>query len=129
MPPVDDACSDERAERFPVAREVQLVTGCGVERPASVRPDFRADATRAQQGEGAPGGRSTPEVEVKPPVSRSAQVQASRGVEERRELGEAVALTLGRNRRELVADVLGRDQMTTPSRARSRRLTSTPASP
>ena len=129
MAPVDDAGRDEHGEGLRVARDVQLVPGRGVERPAPVRPDLRTDAAGAQQGEGATGGRAAPEVEVKPPIPRSAQMQASRGVEERRELGEPVALTLGRDRCELVTDVLGRDQRTTPSRARSRRLTSTPASP
>jgi len=127
--PVDDSRRDEHGEGLRVARDVQLVAGRGVERPAPVRPDLRSDAARAQQREGAPDGRSAPEVEVKPPVPRSAQMQTSRGVEERRELGEPVALSFGRDRRELVADVLGRDQRITPSRARSRRLTSTPASP
>ena len=58
-----------------------------------------------------------------------AQMEAPRRVEERRELGAPVALPLRRDRRELLADVLGGDHRTVPSSASRRRLTSMPASP
>ena len=48
------------------------------------------------------------------PVAGSAQVKAPRGVEQRRELGPPVALALRRDRRELLADVLGGDHSDDP---------------
>jgi hypothetical protein len=66
---------------------------------------------------------------VKRPLSSSPQMEAARGVEERRELGQPVAVARGSDLRQLLPDVLRCGQSETPSSARSRRLTATPADP
>jgi hypothetical protein len=129
VPTVDDAGSDEDAECVRVARDVELVPGRGVERPTPVGPDLRAEPALAEERERAPSRGAATEVEMQTPAPCAAQVEAARGVEQRGELCSSVALALRRDRRELLANVLRRDQRTTPSRASNRRLMSTPASP
>ena len=51
------------------------------------------------------------EVEVDRDLAAAAQVHAARDVEEPRELGEPVAVRVGRDRRELVAEVLREDTL------------------
>ena len=129
MTPVDDPGVGEDGERLRVALDVELEARAAVEGPASVRADLRADAVLAEEGERPSRGRSAAEVEMEPPATVAAEVQVAGGVEERRELGAPVALTLRDDARELLSDVLRRDQRTTPSRASRRRLTATPAEP
>ena len=59
----------------------------------------------------------------------AAEMEAAGSVEQPGELREAVALALGGDPGELLADVLGRDHSRTPSSASSRRLTPGPAEP
>jgi hypothetical protein len=126
---VDDACGNEDGERVCIACNVELVPGRRVERPTPVRPDLRAEAALAQKREAASSRGTAAQVEMQPPVPCRAQMQAAGRVEQRGELGSAIALPLRRDPRELLANVLGRDQRTTPSSASSRRLTPIPASP
>jgi hypothetical protein len=108
---------------------VELVARRGVERTAAVRPDLRADATVDQERERPPRGRAAAEIEVQPPVARTAEVQASCSMEERGQLGPTVALALRRDCGQFLADILRGDHSSTPSSASNRRFTSTPASP
>jgi hypothetical protein len=127
--PVDDARGGKDPQSVVVPVDVELVARRRVERSAAVRADLGPDSAVAQKGERTSGRCAAPEVEVERPVSRPAKMEAPRRVEQCRELGSAVALALRRDRRELLPDVLGRDQRTTPSSASSRRLTSSPAAP
>ncbi len=129
MPTVDDACSGQHALRAFVAGDVELEARRPVERAPPVGPDLGADPALAQECKRAAGGSTAAEIEMQRPAARAPKVQAPGGVEQGRELRSPVALALRRDRRELLANVLGRDQMETPSSARRRRLTSTPAPP
>ncbi len=129
VPAVDDAGSREHAQGVVVALDVELVPRRSVEGPAPVGPDLRADPAVAEERERAPRRGAASEIEVQRPVAGAAEVQAPGGVEQRGELGAPIALALRRDRRELLANVLGRDHSSTPSSASSRRLTSTPVAP
>jgi hypothetical protein len=129
VPPIDDARGSEHPQRVGIPLDVQLKPGCGVESLTSIGADLGPEPALAEQRKRPPRGGATAEVEMKPPVAAASQMEAPRRVEERRELGPPVALPLRCDRRELLPDVLRGDQSETPSRARSRRLTSTPALP
>ena len=127
--PIDDAGGSEHAQRVGIAVDMELKARRRVERPASIGADLGADPALAEKRERPPRRGAAPEVEMERPVAAAAQMEAPGRVEQRRELGSPVALALWRDRRELLADVLRRDQSETPSSASSRRLTSTPALP
>ena len=129
MAPIDDPRCDEDAERALVAHDMELKASRVVEGAAPIRSDLGADAVLAEQGECSPRGRAAPEIEVEPPLPASTEMEVPSRVEESRDLGAAVASTDGGDARELLADVLRRDQSDTPSRASRRRLTATPAEP
>ena len=97
VPPVDHAGRRQDSQGVGVAVDVELVARRGVERAAPVGADLRADPAVAEEGERSAGGRPAAEVEVERPVSRPAQVEASRRVEQRGQLRPAVALALGRD--------------------------------
>ena len=129
MTAVDHTGGGEDDERLGVACDVELIPRRTVEGAPTIRPDLGADVVLAKQGEGPPRGRAAPEIEMEPPLTLSAQVEIPGGMEERRQLGTSVAVARRRDARELLADVLGRDQSDTPSSASSLRLTATPAEP
>ena len=94
-----------------------------------VRPDLGLDPERAEDREGAPRDRRLGEIEVEGERSTPEQVHGARGVEERRELREAVAAALGRDGGELRPRVPGerrRAQSSVPSSASRRRLRRSP---
>jgi hypothetical protein len=129
MTTVYDTGGGEHAQRVGVSVDMELKPRRGVERPSSIGADLGAEAAVAEKGERAPRRGAASEVEMERPVAAAAQVETAGGMKERRELSSSVALALRGDRGELLPDVLGRDQSETPSRARSRRLTSTPALP
>lgn len=126
---IDDAGSDERRERAVGSFDMELVARLPAEGAAAVRTDLRWDLLIAEEGERAPCRRAACEIEVQRPLALGAEVKAPRRVEERRELREAIARALWGNAAELLADVLGGPQRSTPSSASSRRLTVIPAEP
>jgi hypothetical protein len=129
MTTIDDTGGGEHAQRVGVSIDVELKPSRGIERPSPIGADLGAEPAVAEKGKSAPRGGAAPEVEMERPVAAAAQVETAGGMEERRELRSPIALALGGDRRELLPDVLRRDQSETPSRVRSRRLTSTPALP
>ena len=126
---VDHAGRAEHLEGVSVAGDMQLIARRPVERAAMIGADLRADPVTSKQCERPTGGSTAAEIEMQRPVARCAKVQAAGRVEERRELGPLVAAATGRDSRELLAHILGGDQMTTPSRASNRRLTPMPVRP
>ena len=129
VPAVDDARGSEHPQRVGVPLDMQLKPRRGVEGPTSIGADLGAEPARAEKRKRPPRCGAAAEVEMERPVAAAAQMKAPGRVEERRELGPPVAFPLWRDCRELLTDVLGRDQSETPSSASSRRLTSTPALP
>ncbi len=107
---------------------MELVAGRLVERTTPVRADLGPDLRISQQAEGTARRRPAGEVEMQRPLASSSEMEAARRVEERRQLGQPVALPSGRDPRELLSDVLG-GHSSTPSSASRRRLTPTPAEP
>ena len=75
----------------------------------------------AQQCERPAGCRRTREIELNGHAALT-QVPGTRGVEQRRELGKRAATPAGRDRGELLAEILRQRQSFTPSSASSRRL-------
>ena len=129
VPAVDDARCDEDVERARVALHVELEARRAIERAPAVGADLGPDSFVAEQRERPARSCAAPEVEMKAPLPVSAQVEVARGMEERGELRTPVAVACRRDARELLADVLGRDQRDTPSSPSNRRLTATPAEP
>jgi len=127
--PIDDTGRDQRLERLGAPVDVQLEAGLLAEGTAPVGADLRRDALVAEERERTPRRCAAPEVEVERPFALGAKMEAARRVEERGELGEPVAATFGSDAAQLLADVLGGRQRSTPSRASRRRLTPTPAEP
>jgi hypothetical protein len=105
----------QHLERAPTAHDVQLVAGLSIERPAAVGADLRVDAELAQEAERPTGHRVARDVEVNRDLAAAEEVNGARGVEERGELGEAAALAAGRDRRELVADLIRERHAELPS--------------
>src|SRR5581483_78168 len=97
-------------------------------RPLERRARCGAHADVAQEGERAARGGRVGEIEVDSERA-AAEMPGARRVEERRELGEPAAAARGRDRGELVPQLVRRDHRWTPSSASMRRLYSTPRSP
>ena len=125
---VENSSRSEHVERRLPARDVKLVTRRPIERSPPVRADLRANPLRDEQGERASRTRAACKVEVQCPITSSAEMQAPGGVEQRRELREAVTPSGRGDSSELLSDVLG-PHMRTPSSMRSLRLIPTPADP
>src|SRR5262249_61533767 len=102
----DDARLPQGCERTPVAGDVELVSRRASEGTLPVGPDLRLHSQLAQQAECASGNSRGDEVEVERDLAVAQQVHASGGVEERGQLGEAIASTGGSDLSELVPDVL-----------------------
>jgi hypothetical protein len=105
VPAVDDAGRDEDGECVLAALHVELIAGLALERATPVGPDLRPDPLLAEERERAAGSSSAAEVQVERPLAMATEVEAACGVEERRELGPAVALARRRDPRQLPAHV------------------------
>src|SRR3990172_4449185 len=108
---------------------MELVARRPVEGAPAVRADLGPDPLLAQQRERTARDGSARDVQVQPPLSAATQVQASRRMEQCRDLRQPIARSLRGYLCELLTDVLGGHQRSTPSSASSRRLTATPAEP
>ncbi len=93
-------------ERAFGAVDVQLVARAGLEGAAPVGSDLRRDTERAQKTEGATRDRRVGDVEVNRDFAAPFEVHAAGGMKEPRQLGQSIALTPRRDRRELVPQVL-----------------------
>lgn len=111
------------------AVDVNLVARGAVERASPVGADLGADPVLAQERECSACGGAACEIQVERPLPSPPQVKAACGVEERRQLGSAVAFPCGGYLRKLFPDVPRGRQSVTPSSARSRRFTEMPADP
>ncbi len=98
MTAVDDAGRREHAQGVGVALDMKLIARRRVERATAVRADLGADPAVAQERERTPCRCAAAEVEMQPPVAGAAQMQAPGRVEQRGQLGSAIALALGRDR-------------------------------
>jgi hypothetical protein len=87
------------------AVDVKLVAGRTVEGVLLVRPDLRLDIEGAQECERATRNCRAGEIEVQRNLATTPQVHASGNVEESGELGEAIAIRIGRDLRKLVAQL------------------------
>ena len=85
---------------------MQLVARRARERVLLVRADLRLDLERAQERERAPRDRRARQVEMQRDLAAPAQMHAAGDVEEPGELGEAIAVRIRRDLRELVAQLL-----------------------
>jgi hypothetical protein len=89
-----------------VSGNVQLVARSPVESSSPVGADLGGDAERAQEAEGAPRDGWIDDIEVNRDLATALQVLAAGGVEQPRELSEAVARAARRDGRQLVSEVL-----------------------
>ncbi len=96
----------ERLVRVRRAFDVELIARRPFERGTLIRADLRLDFDCAQQRERAARDRGAGEVEVERDLATAAEMDAARDVKQAGQLGEAVAVRLGRDRRELCAEVL-----------------------
>jgi hypothetical protein len=87
----DDSGLVQNLERPVVSGDVQLVAGPPVEGASPVGANLGGDAERAQEAEGAPRDGGVDDVEVNRHLPAALEVLAARGVEQPRQLGEAVA--------------------------------------
>ena len=126
---VEDAGLVQRLEGASVVLEMELVARPPLEGAPLVRPDLAGDAVGAQEPERAPRDRPARQLEVERDAPATAQVDASRAADERRELGQSAAGLPRRDRRQLLTDVVGEAQSSMPSSASRRRLYSTPSEP
>src|SRR5918995_1549426 len=101
-----DSRFGEHVEGNGVSLDVHLVPRRAVERTPPVGPDLGADAERAEEAECTARYAGAREVEVNADPPAAEEVDAPRRVREARELGEPVAVALGCDRGELVAQVL-----------------------
>jgi hypothetical protein len=95
----------EHLERAIVSGDVQLIPRPSGESVSWVRPDLGDDAERAQQTERSTRDRRVANVEMQGDLAAALQMDTSRRMEEPGELGETIALTARRDRRELVPEV------------------------
>ena len=132
MERVHDARFRQRGEGRIRPFDMELKPGRAAERVCDVRPHLRWDPELGEKREGTSrGGRGT-EVEVEIDGPPTAEMHDARGMEERRELCQAIAAFLRRNSGELRSDVLDEGagaHRCTPSRASSRRFSAGPAAP
>ena len=105
-PRAQDAGFVQDLNRVLVAGDVQLVARPSLERATAVRPDLGGDAEPAQEAERAACDGRVSDVEMDRDLSAAFQVNAAGRVKEPGELGEAIALISGRDRCELVAEIL-----------------------
>jgi hypothetical protein len=89
-----------------VSGDVQLVPGAPVEGVTCVRSDLGHDIERAQEAERSTSDRGIADVEMHGDLAAALEMHASSGMEEPRELGQAIALAARRDRRELVPEIL-----------------------
>src|SRR5712692_10725375 len=89
-----------------VTGDVQLVARPSLERAAAVRSELRGNAKPAQKAERAASDGRVGDVEVDRDLAAAFQVNAAGRVKEPGELSEPIALVPGRDRRELVAEIL-----------------------
>ena len=129
---VQDARFRQRGEGRVRPFDMELVARRPVERVRDVRPHLGRDSELGEKRERTSrGGRGT-EVEVEIDGPSTAEMHDARRMEERRELCEAIAALLRRNRGKLRPDVLDEGagaHRCTPSRASSRRFSAGPAAP
>jgi hypothetical protein len=92
QPGADDAGLVEHLHRARLAGHVELVPRLPAEGAPAVAPDLAGHAESAQEAERAPSHARGRQIEVQRDLAAAAQVDATGGVEERRELREAVAL-------------------------------------
>jgi hypothetical protein len=85
--------------------DVQLVAGRTVEGMLLVRPDLRLDIEGTQECERATCHCRAREIEVQGNLASTPQVHASGNVEQSGELGEAIAIRIRRDLRELIAQI------------------------
>jgi hypothetical protein len=86
--------------------DVQLVASRAIEGVLLVRPDLGLDVEGAQEGERPACDRRTREIEMQCDLAATSQVDAAGDVEQSGELGEAVAVRIGRDLGELVAQLV-----------------------
>src|SRR5437763_16640505 len=85
---------------------MELIAGRAPERVLLVGADLRLNVERAQQREGASCNWGADQIEVHGDLAATAEMHAPGDVEEPRQLRESIAVRLGRDRRELVAEVV-----------------------
>jgi hypothetical protein len=126
---VEDSRLVEGLEGTGVVSKVELVARPPLESPLLVRADLAGDAVRAQERETAPRDGAARELEVERDAPAPAQVDAAGAADEGRQLGQPAAGLPRLDGRELLPDVLGEGQSSTPSSASRRRLYSAPSEP
>jgi len=103
---VEDAGAMQHLVGVRARLDVQLEAGRLPEGVLLVRPDLRVDVECAEEREAAAGDGAAREIEVERHLASAAQVDAAGDVEEARQLREPVAVRLGRDRGELVPEIL-----------------------
>jgi hypothetical protein len=101
----EDARFVQYLKRALTSRDMKLVSRPTLESATSVGPDLRGDTERAQEAEGAARDRGVGHVEVDGDLAATPEVNAACGVEEPRQLRQAIARAARRDRRELVPKV------------------------
>src|SRR5205823_11368117 len=110
----ENAALPEDAERAGGSLDVELIARAAIEGPPPVRPDLGVDAERAEQAERPPSDSRARDVEVEGHLPRT-HVPPARGVKERRQLGLPVAFALGRDRCQLVANIVRERHVPAPA--------------
>jgi hypothetical protein len=82
--------------------DVQLVPGCTVESVLLIRADLRFDVAGAQECERATRDCGARQIEMQRDLATTPQVHAAGDVEQSGELGEAIAVRIGRDLGKLV---------------------------
>src|SRR5438094_6551226 len=85
--------------------DVELVARRTRERALPVRAQLRVDADVAQEAERAASDRGLAHVEVQRYLAAAAEVEPARGMEEAGQLGQAIAVRVRRDPRELAPQV------------------------